>query len=219
MDKKWHDLIIAETGKPYFKMLQAFVDSEYARTTVFPPKDEIFQCFKLTPFDNVKVIIVGQDPYFNPGQAHGLCFSVKPGVKVPPSLLNIYKEIETDLGIHEPQDCGDLTKWARQGVFLLNAVLTVEAYRPLSHNQKGWEVFTQTMIQALNADDTPKVFLLWGAKAIEKEKLITNPNHLVLKAPHPSPLSAYNGFFGCHHFSKANEFLKAKGRTPIDWSL
>lgn len=218
MDKKWHDLIVAETNKPYFQDLEKFVNREYETKTVFPPKKEIFQCFKLTPFDNAKVVIVGQDPYFHEHQAHGLCFSVRAGVKVPPSLVNIYKEIYDDLGIREPNS-GDLTPWAKQGVLLLNAVLTVEAYKPLSHNKKGWEQFTLEMIKALNADDRPKVFLLWGAKAIEKKQYITNPRHLILTAAHPSPLSAYNGFFGCRHFSRANEFLIRNGRTPIDWSL
>lgn len=218
MDKKWHDLIINESQKDYFKALQEFVDKEYESKTVFPPREEVFNAFKLTPFDNVKVVIIGQDPYFNPMQAHGLCFSVRKGVKIPPSLVNIYKELHSDVGITIP-NTGDLTYWAKQGVLLLNAVLTVEAFKPLSHNKKGWEEFTQHMIEELNKDDAPKVFMLWGAKAIEKEKMITNPNHLILKAAHPSPLSAYNGFFGCRHFSKANEFLINKERKPIDWQI
>ncbi len=218
MDKKWHDFILEESKKSYFIDLQNFVNKEYETKTIYPLKDEIFNAFKLTPFDQVKVVIIGQDPYFNPNQAHGLCFSVRKGIKVPPSLVNIYKELQSDVGISIPNH-GDLTYWAKQGVLLLNAVLTVEAFKPLSHNKKGWEIFTQTMIEKLNADDNPKVFLLWGAKAIEKEKMITNPNHLILKAAHPSPLSAYNGFFGCRHFSKTNEFLRSKNRKEIDWQI
>ncbi len=218
MDKKWHDLIISETQKPYFGSLKDFVDNEYATKTVYPPKEEIFNSFKLTPFDKVAVIIIGQDPYFNPNQAHGLSFSVRDGVKIPPSLQNIYKELVNDVGISMPTT-GDLTFWAQQGVLLLNAVLTVEALKPLSHNKKGWEIFTEDMIKALNEDDKPKVFLLWGAKAIEKEEMINNPHHLILKATHPSPLSAYNGFFGCKHFSQANAYLIKCGRTPIDWQI
>ena len=218
MDKKWHDFILEESQKTYFQDLEKFVNEAYKTTTVYPPKEEIFQCFKLTPFDNVKVIIVGQDPYFNEHQAQGLCFSVRKGVAIPPSLVNIYKEIYSDLGIREPNS-GDLTSWAKQGVLLLNAVLTVEALKPLSHNKKGWEEFTLEMIKELNQDDNPKVFMLWGAKAGEKAQYITNPHHLILKAAHPSPLSAYNGFFGCKHFSKANEFLKMNNRGVIDWEV
>jgi len=218
MDKKWHDIILEESSAEYFQELKKFVDEEYSFHKVYPPKENIFECFKLTPFDNVKAVIVGQDPYHNEHQAHGLCFSVQKNVQIPPSLQNIYKELYSDLGITPPSH-GNLSKWAKQGVLLLNNVLTVAAGQPLSHSNKGWEVFTRKIIELLNNDDTPKVFILWGSKAIDKKVMITNPHHLVLTANHPSPLSAYRGFFGCKHFSKTNKFLVENGRTPIDWNL
>jgi uracil-DNA glycosylase len=194
------------------------VKSEYARTLVFPAADDIFNAFHLTPLSEVKVVILGQDPYHNNGQAHGLSFSVKPGVDVPPSLVNIYKELNDDLGCKIPNN-GYLEKWAKQGVLMLNTVLTVRAHQANSHRGIGWEEFTDAAILALNSQDRPIVFLLWGAPAQKKQVMLQNPQHLVLKAPHPSPLSAYRGFFGCKHFSRANAFLEEHGIEPIDWQI
>ena len=216
MQKNWQEILEEEFKKEYFVELKKKVDEAYKTTTVYPEYKNIFKCFKMTQLKNVKVVILGQDPYHQPGQANGLCFSVNDGVALPPSLKNIYTEIESDLGI-KMKNNGNLECWARQGVFLLNTILTVKDSQPLSFQNMGWETFTLEMVKKLNEDDNPKVFLLWGAKAWEKEKFITNPNHLVLKSPHPSPLSSYRGFFGCKHFSKCNEFLVSKGLTPINW--
>lgn len=212
----WAAFFNQEQQKEYFQKLSAFVEEEYAVKTIFPPKEKIFNAFLTTDLPNVRVVILGQDPYHEYGQAMGLSFSVEKGVKIPPSLRNMYKELETDLGI-SPAEHGDLSRWAQQGVFLLNAVLTVREGAANSHKKKGWETFTDNAIRALDADDSPKVFLLWGNPARAKKALIQNPNHLVLEAAHPSPLSAYNGFFGCRHFSKANEFLTQQGFAPIAW--
>lgn len=207
-----------EFKKPYYAKLYKTVMEEYQSRRIFPEPGDIFNAFALTPLSQVKVVILGQDPYHNYGQAHGLCFSVKPDVDIPPSLLNIYQELHDDLGLYVP-DNGYLEKWARQGVLLLNTVLTVRAHQANSHRGIGWEEFTDAAIRAVNALDRPVVFMLWGRPAQEKAAMLDNPRHLVLKAPHPSPLSASRGFFGCRHFSKANEFLEANGETPIDWQI
>ena len=214
----WSEKLKDEYKKDYYRKLFEFVGSEYSTHTVYPPGDDIFNAFHLTPLSNVKVVIIGQDPYHEPGQAHGLSFSVKPGVDIPPSLVNIYKELQSDLGCYIPNN-GYLVKWAEQGVLLLNAVLTVRAHAAASHQNKGWEQFTDAVIRIVNEIDRPIVFLLWGGFARGKKSMLTNPNHLVLEAPHPSPLSSYRGFFGCRHFSKANEFLVSHGSTPIDWQI
>ena len=214
----WKKIIDEEKEKDYFKELKKFLLSEYDNYKIYPKKGEIFKCFELTNFKDVKVVILGQDPYHQPFQAHGLCFSVNKGVKIPPSLVNIYKEIHNDLGCSIPVH-GNLTKWAKEGVLLLNTIMSVRDSSPMSHSNKGWEIFTDKVIKKLNDDDTPKVFMLWGSPSRKKKVLITNPHHLVLECAHPSPLSAYNGFFGCKHFSKANEFLKKNGREPIDWQI
>jgi len=214
----WLEVFKPEYKKPYYKKLYDFISEEYSRYTVYPPGDDIFNAFHLTPLSKVKVVIIGQDPYHEPGQAHGLCFSVKQGVDIPPSLQNIYKELHDDVGFEIPGH-GCLTSWAEQGVLLLNAVLTVRAHAAASHQNKGWEEFTDAVIRAVNEVDRPIVFLLWGSFARSKSKMLTNPNHLVLEAPHPSPLSAYRGFFGCRHFSRANDFLKAHGAEPVDWTI
>ena len=216
MQKNWQEILEEEYKKEYFVELKKKVDEAYKTTTVYPEYKNIFKCFKMTQLKNVKVVILGQDPYHQPGQANGLCFSVNEGVALPPSLKNIYKEIEDDIGV-TMKNSGNLECWARQGVFLLNTILTVKDSSPLSFQNMGWEKFTLEMIKVLNEDDHPKVFLLWGSKAWEKEQYITNPNHLVLKSVHPSPLSAYRGFFGCKHFSKCNNYLKSKGLEPINW--
>ena len=214
----WLPYFQEEAGKEYYKELTAKVKSEYAKYRVFPPKDQVFSAFSLTPYKDVKVVIIGQDPYHNVGQAHGLCFSVQKGIDVPPSLQNIYQELHDDLGCYIPNN-GMLSKWAEQGVLLLNTVLTVRAHEANSHRGFGWERFTDRVIELVDAKEEPVVFLLWGAPAQKKEAMLHNPNHLVLKAPHPSPLSAYRGFFGCRHFSKTNEFLASHGQTPIDWQI
>lgn len=214
----WKRIIDEEKQKDYFKDLKKFLLSEYDNYKIYPRKGEIFKCFELTDFKDVKVVILGQDPYHQPFQAHGLCFSVNKGVKIPPSLVNIYKEIHSDLGCNVPSH-GNLTKWANEGVLLLNTIMSVRDSSPMSHSNKGWEIFTNRVIKELNDDETPKVFMLWGAPSRKKKELITNPNHLVLECAHPSPLSAYNGFFGCKHFSKANAFLKANNREEIDWQI
>ncbi len=214
----WEAALRGEFRKPYYRSLYEKVRQEYETRTVYPPAEDLFQAFVLTPLEQVKVVILGQDPYHEPGQAHGLCFSVRPGVEIPPSLVNIFQELKEDLGCAPPQS-GYLEKWARQGVFLLNTVLTVRAHQAASHRGIGWEQFTDAAIRALNAQDHPLVFMLWGRHAGEKSRLLDNPRHLVLTAPHPSPLSAYRGFFGCRHFSRCNEFLAAQGETPIDWQL
>jgi uracil-DNA glycosylase len=214
----WAVALSPEYKKDYYRELFKFVGQEYSTKEIFPPGDDIFNAFHLTPLSQVKCVIIGQDPYHNVGQAHGLCFSVKPHIEAPPSLVNIYKELHDDLGCYIPNN-GYLVKWARQGVLMLNAVLTVQAHIPNSHQGKGWEQFTDAAIRAVNALDKPVVYLLWGSYAQKKAAMLNNPKHLILKAPHPSPLSAYKGFFGCRHFSKANEFLEANGVQPIDWQI
>ena len=207
-----------EFAKPYYASLYKTVKEEYSKNVIYPPADDIFNAFHFTPLSKVKVVILGQDPYHGPMQAHGLCFSVKEGVSVPPSLVNIYKELKSDLGCTIPTH-GYLKKWADQGVLLLNTVLTVRSGAANSHKGIGWEQFTDAAINAVNAQDRPIVYMLWGRPARMKEAMLNNPKHLVLTAPHPSPLSAYNGFFGCKHFSKANEFLTEHGLEPIDWQI
>lgn len=214
----WLKPLQAEFAKPYYKELYRKVTDAYKREKVFPPMDDIFNAFHLTPLRDVKVVILGQDPYFNDQQAHGLCFSVKPEVDVPPSLVNIYQELHDDLGCYIP-DNGYLVKWAKQGVLLLNTVLTVRAYQANSHRGIGWEQFTDAVIRILDAQDRPIVFILWGRPAQQKKAMLHNPNHLILEAPHPSPLSAYRGFFGSKPFSKTNEFLTKNGLAAIDWQI
>lgn len=219
LEPGWASRLDNEFAKPYMQALRAFLLSErQAGKTVFPASADVFNAFNFTPFDQVKVVILGQDPYHGPDQAHGLCFSVQHGVKVPPSLVNIYKEIEQDLAIARPQH-GHLRHWAEQGVLLLNAVLTVEAGQAASHQKQGWETFTDAAIAHLNRDREGLVFLLWGSHAQKKGSLIDTSKHCVLSAPHPSPLSAHRGFFGCKHFSRANQYLLQQGATPIDWAL
>ncbi len=208
----------SEFRKEYYSQLYNFVKDEYSKTVVYPPAEDIFNAFHFTPLKDVKVLLLGQDPYHNEHQAHGLSFSVQPGQDIPPSLVNIYKELHDDLGCYIPNN-GYLKKWADQGVLLLNTVLTVRAHQANSHQGHGWEQFTDAVIQAVNAQDRPIVYMLWGAPARRKKAMLTNPKHLILEAPHPSPLSAYRGFLGCKHFSKANEFLKASGVEPIDWQI
>ena len=205
--------------QPYFKELSQFLKKEYEEKTVYPPKQEVFSSFYYTDLDKVKVVILGQDPYHEPGQACGLCFAVKPGIELPPSLVNIYKEIEEETGAKMNYRNGYLVSWAKQGVLLLNTVLTVEAHRANSHKDRGWETFTDHVIEKLNSLDQPIVFLLWGANARSKQALLNNPRHLILTSAHPSPLSVYRGFFGCGHFRRTNEFLSANGREPIDWRM
>ncbi len=218
IENDWLEPLSEEFKKPYYRKLYNFVREEYATKTIFPPADDIFNAFHMTPLSEVKVVIIGQDPYHNVGQAHGLCFSVRPDVEIPPSLVNIYKELSDDLGCRIPNN-GYLEKWARQGVLLLNTVLTVRAHQAFSHQNMGWENFTDAVIQIVDKQDQPVVFMLWGKPAQSKKKLLHNPNHLILEAPHPSPLSAYRGFFGCRHFSQANTFLREHGREPIDWQI
>lgn len=214
----WEAALTPEFKKPYYRALYQAVRKAYGTEVVYPPAAELFAAFDHTPLEQVKVVILGQDPYHEPGQAQGLCFSVPPGIPVPPSLENIYKELKEDLGCYIPKS-GCLIPWARQGVFLLNTVLTVRAHRAGSHRGLGWETFTDAVIRILNVQDRPLVFLLWGRPAGEKKVLLDNPRHLVLTAPHPSPLSAYRGFFGCRHFSRCNEFLRSQGEKPIDWQI
>jgi uracil-DNA glycosylase len=219
LDPSWLNAIGSEFDKPYMKDLRAFLATEkQAGKQIFPPGSLIFNALNTTPFDQTKVVIIGQDPYHGPGQAHGLCFSVMPGVKFPPSLRNIFKEIQDDMGCPMPRS-GDLTKWAEQGVLLLNATLTVEAHRAGSHQKKGWENFTDAVIAELNERRKNLVFLLWGSYAQKKGAFIDQNKHLVLQSVHPSPLSAHRGFFGNGHFSQANEYLKKHGQTPINWNL
>lgn len=215
----WLDAIEDEFHKPYYKQLYQFVKTEYGETTIYPPAEDIFNAFHFTPLSKVKVLLLGQDPYHNVNQAHGLSFSVLPNQKdIPPSLQNIYKELRDDLGCEIPNN-GYLKKWADQGVLLLNTVLTVRAHQANSHQGKGWEQFTDAIIQAVNAQDRPIVYLLWGKPAQSKIPMLTNPKHFILKAPHPSPLSSYRGFFGSKPFSQTNEFLKSNGIEPIDWQI
>ena len=213
------ELYNQEKEKEYFKRLAEFVNYEYKHYTVYPPKDSIFSALKACELENIKVVILGQDPYHNENQAHGMCFSVPTSQKeIPPSLINIYKELNSDLGCYIPNN-GYLKKWADQGVLLLNTVLTVRAHNANSHAGRGWEIFTDKVFETLNKSDQPLVFLLWGKPAQSKIKLLNNPKHLILTAPHPSPLSSYRGFFGCKHFSKANNYLEKHNLTPIDWQF
>lgn len=215
---EWEKALSGEFSKEYYVNLYKRLLTEYRQFQVFPPKQDIFNAFHYAPLENIKVVILGQDPYHDIGQAHGLCFSVQKGIEAPPSLKNIYQELHDELGCYIP-DNGYLEKWARQGVFLLNAVLTVRAHNPQSHQGIGWEQFTDAAIKILNEQDRPIVFMLWGKSAINKKDLLNNPKHLILTAPHPSPLSAYRGFFGCGHFKAANEFLKQNGLEEIDWQI
>ncbi|MBR3360918.1 MAG: uracil-DNA glycosylase [Lachnospiraceae bacterium] len=214
----WLSPLKEEFGKEYYKKLYQTVNEEYKTHVIYPPADDLFNAFHFTPLHEVKVVILGQDPYHNEGQAHGLCFSVQKGVEIPPSLLNIFKELQDDLNCTMPSS-GYLKKWADQGVLLLNTVLTVRAHEANSHKGIGWEEFTDAAIRILNEQDRPIVFMLWGSNAREKKKMLNNPKHLILEAPHPSPLSAYRGFFGCRHFSKCNAFLIKNGLDPIDWQI
>ncbi len=214
----WLSPLKPEFSKPYYAKLYKKVMEEYRTRLIFPPANDIFNAFELTPLNEVKAVILGQDPYHGDGQAHGLCFSVKPDVEIPPSLVNIYQELHDDLGCYIPNN-GYLTKWAKQGVLLLNTVLTVRAHQANSHRGIGWEEFTDAAIRVLNEQDRPIVFILWGRPAQMKKSMLTNPKHFILEAPHPSPLSAYRGFFGSRPFSRTNEFLEQNGLTPIDWQI
>ncbi len=218
IDLEWKRVLSGEFQKPYFEILKQFLLEEKKRFIIYPPGKNIFEAFNRTPFSKVKVVILGQDPYHGPGQAHGLCFSVPPGVAFPPSLQNILKEMESDLGIPFPKS-GDLSNWAGQGVLLMNATLTVRANQAGSHQGKGWELFTDSAIRSLSELHNGLVFILWGKFAQNKKVLINIGKHLVLEAPHPSPLSVYRGFFGCKHFSKANNWLEKTGKSPVDWKL
>ena len=218
LDNEWDIVLRGEFNKGYYQSLRSFLVREYSSGTVYPDKYDIFNSLKLTSFSDVKAVIIGQDPYHGVGQAHGLSFSVKPGIQIPPSLQNIYKELANDIGFEIPNH-GYLADWARRGVLLLNNVLTVRKDEANSHRNCGWEYFTDEIIRTLNKREKPIVFILWGNNAKTKDKLIMNPVHHVLTAAHPSPLSAYSGFFGCKHFSKTNSFLRQTGQEPIDWSL
>ena len=218
LSDEWQQALEEEFRKPYYKTLFEFVKEEYSKTAVYPPAEDIFNAMHLTPLSKVKVLILGQDPYHGDRQAHGLSFSVMPKTDIPPSLQNIYQELHDDLGCTIPNN-GYLKKWAEQGVLLLNTVLTVRAHQPNSHQGHGWEHFTDAIIQAVNAQDRPIVYMLWGKPAQSKIPMLKNPKHLILKAPHPSPLSAYRGFFGCKHFSQANAFLAENGQEVVDWQI
>lgn len=217
-EKSWITNLGDELVQPYFKILELKLSQEYATKTIYPPKEQIFSAFNLTPFEKVKVVIIGQDPYHGPNQAHGLCFSVQPGIKNPPSLANIYKEIESDLNIKMPPH-GHLKAWAEQGVLMLNSILTVEAGKPMSHKNLGWEKFTDHVINLINEKKENVVFMLWGSPAHAKAKNVDPKKHYILKSVHPSPLSSYRGFFGCKHFSQCNDYLISKGIEPINWQL
>ena len=217
-NREWFNALEDEFNKEYYISLMDFIEEEYSKKLVFPPKKDIFNAFEYTALSNVKCVILGQDPYHNEGQAHGLAFSVNENIAIPPSLVNIYKEIEDDLDIKMPNS-GCLINWAKEGVLLLNTVLSVRAHEPNSHRNKGWEKFSDKVVDILNSQNRPIVYMLWGKPAQTKIKKLNNDRHLVLTAPHPSPLSAYRGFFGCKHFSKANEFLIANGEKPIDWQI
>lgn len=214
----WFPWLKAEWEEPYFKELSAFLKTQYQTKEIYPPRAQVFSAFEACDLPLVRVVILGQDPYHEPHQAHGMCFSVNPGIPIPASLENIYKELEKDCGCYYPNN-GYLMPWAKQGVFLLNTVMTVERGRANSHQGRGWETFTDHVIQKINEKEEPVVFLLWGRNARSKVPMIDESRHLVLEAAHPSPLSAYRGFFGCRHFSRANAFLKANGREPIDWQI
>lgn len=214
----WAKALNDEFKKDYYRELYNFIKEEYTNNIVYPESKNVFSALELTDIDDVRVVILGQDPYHEPGQAHGLCFSVQPGVKAPPSLENIYKELKDDIGCYIPNN-GYLVKWAKQGVLLLNTVLTVRAHAANSHKGHGWETFTDAIISKVNEKDTPVVFILWGSPAQKKIPMLTNPKHLILKAPHPSPLSSYRGFFGSKPFSQTNDFLVKNGMEPIDWQI
>ena len=214
----WDEVLKGEFDKDYYLSLREFLKKEYYTKTIYPDMYDIFNALKYTPYEDVKAVILGQDPYHQPGQAHGLCFSVKKGVRMPPSLVNIYKELESDLGI-EPPGHGCLEEWAKNGVLLLNTVLTVRRSEPGSHKGKGWEVLTDRIIQLLNERKQPMVFILWGSFARSKKSLITSPQHLILESTHPSPFSAHNGFFGGRFFSRANDFLMRTGQEPVNWKI
>ena len=214
----WDSLLGGLFADERYLKIREFLKREYSSYTVYPDMYDLYNCFRYTPLNNLKAVILGQDPYHEPNQAHGLCFSVRKGVPLPPSLLNIYKEIESDLGIKEP-DCGDLTKWAQEGVLLLNTTLTVRAHLANSHSKCGWAWFTDSVIKLISDNTENTVFILWGGNARSKAPLIDTEKHLILQCAHPSPLSAYNGFFGCRHFSKTNEYLLSHGKQPIDWNL
>jgi uracil-DNA glycosylase len=214
----WLQAVGSEFHQKYYAELYQFIKTEYNKYVIYPKADDIFNAFHFTPLAEVKVVIIGQDPYHNDGQAHGLCFSVKPQVEIPPSLANIYKELQDDLGCRIPNN-GYLEKWAKQGVLMLNTVLTVRAHQANSHQGKGWEIFTDAVIRAVNEQDRPIVFILWGKPAQMKKAMLTNPKHLILEAPHPSPLSSFRGFFGSKPFSKTNNFLIENGLDPIDWQI
>lgn len=218
MQTSWRPVLIGETQKPYFTQLQQFVSEARREHAVFPPEADVFSALHLTPYQSVNVLILGQDPYHDDGQAHGLCFSVRPGIAMPPSLLNIFKELKSDIGCKMPNN-GCLTRWAEQGVLLLNAVLTVQAHQANSHKDRGWETFTDAVIRAVNAKPDPVVFVLWGAYARKKIALIDQGRHIVIESPHPSPLSAHRGFFGSRPFSKINDALSSTGKAEIDWQI
>lgn len=218
LENDWDEILSEEFQQEYYKKIRYWLKKEYAEQTIYPAMENIFNALRYTPYASVKAVILGQDPYHGPGQAHGLCFSVQPGVPLPPSLKNIFKELQDDLGILPPKD-GTLTKWAKSGVLLLNTTLTVRQGQANSHKNIGWTTFTDHVIEKLNEHEQPIVFLLWGGNARSKKKLITAPQHLILECAHPSPLSAYNGFFGCKHFSQCNAFLAKNGIAPIDWDL
>jgi uracil-DNA glycosylase len=213
----WDTLLYNEFKKDYYLKLREFLKKEYFSRRIYPPMNDIFNALKYTSRENTRVVILGQDPYHGEGQAHGLCFSVKRGIQEPPSLKNIFKELKAEYGIDSPE-CGELTGWAKQGVLLLNTTLTVREASPASHKGQGWEILTDRIISLVNEKSSPVVFMLWGSHARAKKALITNPNHLILECAHPSPLSAYNGFFGCGHFVKTNEYLTKIGKEPINWS-
>lgn len=215
---EWEAALKNEFRQPYYRELYRTVRNEYMTRTIYPPAADLFNAFHLTPLEKVKVVILGQDPYHEEGQAHGLCFSVKPGIEIPPSLVNIYQELQDDLGCYIPNN-GCLQKWADQGVLLLNSVLTVRAHAAFSHANIGWQTFTDHVLQIVDRLDSPVVYMLWGKPAREKKALLGNPKHLILEAPHPSPLSAYRGFFGCRHFSRANDYLQKNGLEPVDWQI
>ncbi len=218
INNDWLEPLKPEFSKEYYKDLFYTLKNEYSNNIIYPDSNDIFNAFHLTPLSKVKVVIIGQDPYHEPGQAHGLSFSVKPGIDIPPSLANIYKELHDEMGTYIPNN-GYLEKWAKEGVLLLNTILTVRAHSAMSHCKIGWQEFTDAAIRAVNEQDRPIVYLLWGKPAREKARMLNNPKHLVLETVHPSPLSAYRGFFGCGHFKKANEFLIENGETPIDWQI
>lgn len=215
---RFTEILKEESKRDYYIKLHEFVEKEYKTKTIYPPKENIFFALENTPYEHIRVVILGQDPYHGVGEAHGMAFSVNPGIKVPPSLQNIFKELNSELGCYIPNN-GYLLKWARQGVLMLNSVLTVEKDKPASHKNKGWEIFTDRIIEEINKKDTPVVFMLWGNFAKQKANLITNSKHLVLTSSHPSPFSVRYGFFGCNHFVKANEFLKKNNIPPINWQI